>query len=216
LPEAKDYKRVNDGDSGPNTGGMGAVSPVPFAGAAFMEKVEKRIIMPTVGGLRSEGIPYRGFIFFGLINCKGEPYVIEYNVRMGDPETEAVLPRIKSDLLSHLIAAAEGRLANEQIEITKATSVTGVATSGGYPGNYQKGFVIEGLDSLEDAIVFHSGTKVSDDGRIITSGGRVLAVTVLGTGLEDAAGRLYKSLSLINYDNIYYRRDLGKDLVKYL
>lgn len=215
LPEAKDYKRAFEGDEGPNTGGMGAVSPVPFADRDFMGKVEKRIIIPTVKGLKSEGITYRGFIFFGLISCNGDPYVIEYNVRMGDPETEAVLPRIKSDLLAHLVAAAGGDLSGERVDITTETAVTGVVVSGGYPGEYSKGYPVEGLDNVKDAILFHSGTKFSGEGGIVTSGGRVVAVTKLGINIEDALTGLYRSLSCISFSGARYRKDLGKDLLKY-
>ena len=212
LPEAKDYKRVGDGDTGPNTGGMGAVSPVFFADKKFMEKVEKKIIIPTINGLKSEKIPYKGFVFFGLINCNGEPFVIEYNVRMGDPETEAVLPRIKSDLLRHLVAAATGDLAGESVIISEETSMTGIAVSGGYPGDYEKGYRIDGLENVGNALVFHSGTKLSSEG-VITAGGRVLAVTVLGDGVANTRGKLYKSLEMIHFKDIYYRTDLGNDLL---
>ncbi len=213
LPEAKDYKRVGDGDSGPNTGGMGAVSPVFFADQKFMEKVEKKIIMPTINGLKSEKIPYKGFIFFGLINCKGEPFVIEYNVRMGDPETEAVLPRIKSDLLGHLLAAAKGELAGEKVVISEETSMTGIAVSGGYPGDYAKGYRIDGLENVGNALLFHSGTKLSSEG-VVTAGGRVLAVTVLGDGVANTREKLYKSMEMIHFKDIYFRKDLGIDLLE--
>jgi phosphoribosylamine--glycine ligase len=214
LPEAKDYKRVGEMDTGPNTGGMGAVSPVPFAGKEFMQKVEERIIVPTIEGLKHENILYRGFIFFGLMNCKGNPYVIEYNVRMGDPETEAVLPRIESDLLKHLVAAAQGRLSEERISISSQCAMTLVAVSGGYPGDYSKGFVIDGLDKVNDALVFHAGTKRSSSG-IVTGGGRVLAVTVLAENIIQAREKLYGSVSGISFENIYFRQDLGKDLLDY-
>lgn len=215
LPEAKDYKRIGEGDTGLNTGGMGSVSPVPFADAAFMSKVEERIIKPTVAGLGKRGVDYVGFIFIGLMNCGGDPYVIEYNVRMGDPETESVMARIDSDLLGHLEAAAQHRLSQEKISVSEKSAVTVVTVSGGYPESYAKGYEIAGLDAdTEGTVVFHAGTSLAD-GRIVTSGGRVLAVTAMGTGMEDAAARAYARVSSISYKDMYFRRDITKDIIAY-
>ncbi len=220
LPEAKDYKRIGVGDKGLNTGGMGAVSPVGFADAEFMGKVEERIIKPTVKGLAEDGIDYRGFIFIGLMNCGGDPYVIEYNVRMGDPETEAVMTRIDSDLLSHLVAAAKGELAGEKIEISEEGALTVVCVSGGYPQSYGKGYEIFGSEYLEksspeDKIkVFHAGTAMKE-GKLVTSGGRVLAVTFNGKGIEKSRQEIYPEIDKIMYTNKYYRSDIGLDLLKY-
>ncbi|MFA5851008.1 MAG: phosphoribosylamine--glycine ligase [Bacteroidales bacterium] len=220
LPEAKDYKRIGDGDKGLNTGGMGAVSPVPFAGEAFMKKVEERIVIPTIAGLRADGITYKGFIFIGLMNCKGDPYVIEYNVRMGDPETEAVLPRISSDLLAHFIALGEGTLNKEKIQINPMTALTVVTVSGGYPEEYVKGYEISGLendtdtDSNSDTMIFHSGTKMNQ-GKVVTNGGRVLAITVLKENIGKAREAVYSRVNRINYKDIFYRRDIGTDLLSY-
>ncbi len=212
LPEAKDYKRAKDGDKGLNTGGMGAVSPVPFADSLFMKRVEERIIKPTVQGLRDEKIKYKGFIFIGLMNCAGDPYVIEYNVRMGDPETEAVMPRIESDLLSHLLAAARGKLSSEKIVISKKNAVTVIATSGGYPESYVSGYPIKGLDTLKDVMLFHSGTKLAE-GETVTKGGRVLAVTALEGSLLAAREKVYSEISKIDFTDIAYRRDIGLDIL---
>ncbi|MEN6618867.1 MAG: phosphoribosylamine--glycine ligase [Rikenellaceae bacterium] len=214
LPEAKDYKRIGEGDKGLNTGGMGAVSPVPFAGEEFMRKVEDRVVKPTIAGLKADGISYKGFIFIGLMNCNGDPYVIEYNVRMGDPETEAVLPRINSDLLSHFIALGTGKLYNEKIEVNPMTAITLVAVSGGYPEEYQKGYEITGLEHQDKGMIFHSGTKMLD-GKIVTNGGRVLAITVLEKSIEKARESVYTQVKMINYKNIYYRGDIGLDLLSY-
>ncbi len=220
LPEAKDYKRIGVGDKGLNTGGMGAVSPVGFADAEFMKKVEERIIKPTVDGLAADGIDYKGFIFIGLMNCAGDPYVIEYNVRMGDPETEAVMTRIDSDLLSHLVAAAKGRLAEEKIVISENGALTVVCVSGGYPESYGKGYEIFGSEYLfssnpSDKIkVFHAGTAMKD-GKLVTSGGRVLAVTVNENGIEKSRDEVYPEIDKILYTNKYYRSDIGMDLLKY-
>ena len=214
LPEAKDYKRVGDGDKGLNTGGMGAVSPVPFADEEFTAKVKERIIVPTIEGLREEGIRYNGFIFLGLMNCGGDPFVIEYNVRMGDPETEAVMTRIDSDLLSHLIAAARGDISGEEMKISSESAVTGIIASGGYPEHYAKGFAIEGLENVKDAIVFQSGTSLTG-GKTVTSGGRVLAVTANGSSLTDAREKLYKDLEKIKFDNCYHRNDIALDIINY-
>ena len=220
LPEAKDYKRIGVGDKGLNTGGMGAVSPVGFADAEFMSKVEERIIKPTVKGLAADGIDYKGFIFIGLMNCGGDPYVIEYNVRMGDPETEAVMTRIDSDLLSHLVAAAKGELAGEKIVISEEGALTVVCVSGGYPQSYGKGYEIFGSEYLEgssaqDKIkIFHAGTTMKD-GKLVTSGGRVLAVTYNGKGIEKSREEIYPEIDKIMYTNKYYRSDVGLDLLKY-
>lgn len=220
LPEAKDYKRIGVGDKGLNTGGMGAVSPVGFADAQFMEKVEERIIKPTVNGLAADGIDYKGFIFIGLMNCNGDPYVIEYNVRMGDPETEAVMTRIDSDLLSHLEAAAKGELAGEKMVISEEGALTVVCVSGGYPQSYGKGYEIFGSEylersSVEDKIkIFHAGTSMKE-GKLVTSGGRVLAVTVNGKGIEKSREVVYPEIDKIMYTNKYYRSDIGLDLLKY-
>lgn len=216
LPTAKDYKRVGEGDKGLNTGGMGAVSPVAFASPEFMDKVEQRIIQPTIRGLSEEGIDYKGFIFFGLMNVAGDPYVIEYNCRMGDPETEVVLPRIKGDLVPSLLALKEQKLHTvPALEQLRKFAVTVVAVSGGYPGDYQSGFVIDGLDkNPNNTVVFHMGTKKNEAGEIITSGGRVLAVTALGDTLPDAVERAYERVYQISYDDIYYRKDIGIDLMQ--
>lgn len=213
LPVAKDYKRIGEGDTGLNTGGMGAVSPVPFADEEFMKKVEERIILPTVKGLIEDGIDYRGFIFFGLINVGGEPFVIEYNVRMGDPETEVVMLRIDSDLLTVLEAAARGALEGHELKISPDTAVTVMMVSGGYPGSYPKGFTIKGIDDVRDSIVFHAGTTKNDKGEIITSGGRVLTVSSLGQDIIQALARSYASLEKIDFEGKYSRRDIGKDLI---
>lgn len=212
LPEAKDYKRIGEKDSGPNTGGMGAVSPVPFADAAFMQKVTTRIILPTLKGLTEEGVPYRGFIFFGLIQVNGEPMVIEYNARMGDPETEAVIPRIKSDLVELLIACAKGNMKDCRIVISQDTTVTVMMVSGGYPGDYEKGKVISGLSPTSEALLFHAGTKASASG-ILSDGGRVMAVTGQGPSIEIARQAAYQAMSSLSFEQAYFRRDIGVDLL---
>ena len=213
LPEAKDYKRIGDNDEGPNTGGMGAVSPVSFANTVFMKKVEEKIIGPTIAGLKKENIPYRGFIFFGLIRVKGEPYVIEYNARMGDPETEAVMTRIQSDFVDSLVWCAGGESKNKSITIDPLYAVTVVMVSGGYPGHYEKGKIINGLDKTPTAHIFHAGTKAVDK-KIVTDGGRVLAVTGKGKGLEDARTNAYKCISGISWQDVYFRKDIGVDLLR--
>jgi phosphoribosylamine--glycine ligase len=212
LPVAKDYKRIGEGDKGPNTGGMGAVSPVVFADDVFMKKVEERIIRPTVDGLKAEGITYRGFIFLGLIEVKGEPMVIEYNVRMGDPETEVVMLRLKSDLLPLIEAAAKGDLGDLAAEVDERTAVTVMAVSGGYPGSYPKGLPISGELNPAESILFHAGTKRTDDGALVTSGGRVIAVSSYGKDMAEALSKSYKAIDQFNFDGKYYRRDIGKDL----
>ncbi len=215
LPEAKDYKRIGEGDTGLNTGGMGAVSPVPFADAEFMEKVRTRIIEPTVKGIESEGLDYCGFIFIGLMNCGGEPYVIEYNVRMGDPETEVVLPRIQSDIIDLFEGIVCGCIAEKTVEITPKTAVTVVCTAGGYPEDYKKGDVISGLVGGEssESIVFHAGTAVKD-GSVVTNGGRVLAVTSVGDSIQQAVDMSYNTISVISFSGMYFRGDIGNDLMR--
>lgn len=210
LPEAKDYKRIGEGDTGLNTGGMGAVSPVPFAGEEFMKKVNDRIIRPTINGLRSDGIEYKGFIFFGLISVNGEPYVIEYNVRMGDPETEVVIPRLQSDIVEIFQAVAASNLKDLTLQTDPRTAVTVMMVSGGYPGSYEKGKNILGLDHVENSVVFHAGTTSSNG--IITSGGRVLAITSLGESMDEALEKSYKNADKIKFDKKYYRKDIGFDL----
>jgi len=211
LPVAKDYKRIGEGDTGLNTGGMGSVSPVPFADEIFMKKVEDRIIRPTVLGLQKDQIPYNGFIFFGLISCQGEPMVIEYNVRMGDPETEAVMLRIKSDFVDLLVGAATGTLAERSVEIDDRTAVSVMLVSGGYPGSYQKGKTIGGLEKVENSIVFHAGTAQKGNS-VVTDGGRVLAVSSYGENMKSALDQSYRSARQIEFDGVYYRKDLGFDL----
>jgi phosphoribosylamine--glycine ligase len=213
LPAAKDYKRIGENDTGLNTGGMGAVSPVPFADDTFLKKVEQRVVLPTLEGLRKENIVYKGFIFVGLMNCGGDPYVIEYNCRMGDPETEVVLPRIKTDLLELLEAVAEERLDKAVLEIDPRTAVTVMLVSGGYPGDYEKNKIITGLDKTKDSIVFHAGTKNEND-QVLTNGGRVIAITSFGNTIEEAASKSFANAEAIQFDKKYYRRDIGKDLMK--
>jgi len=212
LPEAKDYKRIGEGDTGLNTGGMGCVSPVPFAVDSFMDKVESRIVRPTIQGLQDDGIDYQGFIFFGLMNVEGEPYVIEYNVRMGDPEAEVVIPRIKSDLLDLLLGVSKKDLDQKKLEIDSRTVSTIMLVSGGYPGIYEKGKIISGLTSVQDSILFHAGTRQENDG-ILTNGGRVLAVSSFGEDLNAALKCSYKNAGKIFFDQMYYRKDIGFDLI---
>ncbi|MCF0191525.1 MAG: phosphoribosylamine--glycine ligase [Marinilabiliaceae bacterium] len=216
LPEAKDYKRIGEHDTGLNTGGMGAVSPVPFANEDFMKKVEERIVKPTVDGLKKDGIEYKGFIFLGLMNCDGDPRVIEYNVRMGDPETEVVMPRIESDLVELLYAAGRGELAGKKIEISKQTCCTVMMVAGGYPGDYRKGDIMTGFDKVEGSILFHAGTKVDGNGNVVTNGGRVIAVSSLGKDKNEALAKSYANVDYIQFADCYFRRDIGKDLDKYL
>jgi len=213
LPVAKDYKRIGEGDTGLNTGGMGAVSPVPFADETFMRKVEERIIRPTVDGLRARGIVYRGFIFLGLINVGGEPMVIEYNVRMGDPETEVVMPRIASDLVPLIDAAARGDLGDLPLATDPRTAVTVMLVSGGYPGSYEKGKVISGADATGDTIPFHAGTARDAQGRLVTSGGRVIALTSYGDSIPEALERSFAAAAKVDFDGKYFRRDIGRDLL---
>lgn len=211
LPEAKDYKRIGEGDTGLNTGGMGAISPVPFATSEFMRKVEDRMVIPTIRGLRKEKIDFKGFIFLGLMSCEGEPYLIEYNVRMGDPETEAVMMRIQSDLVDLLEGVAEGNLDKKSLVIDPRTAVTVVVVAGGYPGNYEKGNKIKHLGTVEDSVVFHAGTKLEGD-MVLTNGGRVLAVSSLADSMDEALALSYKNADKIFFDSMYYRTDLGFDL----
>lgn len=211
LPTAKDYKRIGEGDTGLNTGGMGAVSPVPFANAEFMQKIEDRIVKPTIQGLINEQIEYKGFIFIGLIKVGDEPYVIEYNVRMGDPETEVVIPRIKSDLVEIFSAVASQNLDNINLEINPQSATTVVLVSGGYPEDYEKGKIISGIENIEDSLVFHAGTTLDND-KIVSNGGRVLAITSLAETFQEALKISYKNINKISFDKMYYRKDIGFDL----
>lgn len=215
LPEAKDYKRIRDNDEGPNTGGMGAVSPVPFADAEFMDKVERRIVRPTVEGLKADGIPYKGFIFLGLINCGGDPMVIEYNVRMGDPETEVVMPRLKSDLVDLFIATAQGSLASAKVDFDPRVCTTVMLVSGGYPGSYKKGVEMTGFADVDsDSILFHAGTKQTPDGHTVTNGGRVIAVSSLADTIEGALAHSYRNADKVRFADRFFRRDIGQDMIR--
>lgn len=211
LPTAKDYKRIGEGDTGLNTGGMGAISPVPFADETLMHKIEQQIIKSTVEGLKKDKLPYKGFIFIGLIKVGEEPKVIEYNVRLGDPETEVVLPRIKNDLISLFQAVADGSLDKVDLELDERTAATVMTVSGGYPGNYEKGKKIEGIESITDSLVFHAGTT-SKDGSVVTNGGRVMAITSFGTDFKSALKISYKNVEKLSFEGINYRKDIGFDL----
>lgn len=215
LPEAKDYKRIGEGDTGLNTGGMGAVSPVPFATSEFMKNVEEQIVVPTISGLKKEGIIYKGFIFIGLMKVGNKPFVIEYNCRMGDPETEVVIPRMKSDIIDLFEATAKENLNEYKLEIDQRFASTVMLVAGGYPGNYDKGKEIYGLEKIKDSIAFHAGTKHQGN-TIVTNGGRVIAITSLGGTLDEALNKSYGSASKISYEKKYYRNDIGKDLIPLL
>jgi phosphoribosylamine--glycine ligase len=214
LPEAKDYKPIGENNTGPNTGGMGSISPVNFAQGDFLKKVEERVIIPTINGLKEDQIDYKGFVFIGLMNVEGNPYVIEYNVRMGDPETQVVMPRIKSDLVELMEATADGRLADASLEINDKTASTVVMVAGGYPAEYDKGEPINGLEkSTENSIIFHAGTKQDGD-QVVTNGGRVLAVTGIGENMKEALDSSYDLVSKIHWNNVYFRKDIGYDLMR--
>lgn len=212
LPTAKDYKRIGEGDTGLNTGGMGAVSPVPFADALLLEKIENRIVKPTIAGLQKDNIEYKGFVFIGLINVKGEPIVIEYNVRMGDPETEVVIPRLKSDLVELFQAVAAQTLNEVALEIDERSATTIMVVSGGYPEEYDKGFEISGLEKIQDSIAFHAGTKL-DNNKVVTNGGRVIAITSFGDNFQEAIKKSYQNIEKLHFDKMYYRKDIGFDLL---
>ena len=214
LPEAKDYKRIGDGDTGLNTGGMGAVSPVPFCTPDFLNKVEERIVKPTLSGLKAEGIDYKGFIFLGLMNDDGNPYVIEYNVRMGDPETEAVMTRIEGDFADMLMACVDGRLNEVHYAKSDKTAVTVMLVSGGYPEAYEKGKKMNGLESLKDVVAFHAGTSFNAENEVVTSGGRVVAVTAHGDSIEEARNIAYHEVEKIHFEGVNYRHDIGLDLMR--
>jgi phosphoribosylamine--glycine ligase len=215
LPEAKDYKRIGEGDTGPNTGGMGSVSPVPFANDEFMRKVEERIVKPTVNGLKAEGIRYVGFIFAGLMNVNGDPYVIEYNARMGDPETQVVMPRLKSDFLELLALTAKGKLSEAKVDFNDNTATAVIMVSGGYPGAYSKGKLISQKCSPPNSMIFHAGTKINSEGSIVTAGGRVFAAVGISNSIANSLERSYKLAECIDFEGKYYRADIGKDILKY-
>ncbi|UWY29272.1 phosphoribosylamine--glycine ligase [Flavobacterium sp. TR2] len=212
LPTAKDYKRIGEGDTGLNTGGMGAVSPVPYVDAVLMEKIETRIVKPTIEGFQKDGIEYKGFVFIGLINVKGEPIVIEYNVRMGDPETEVVVPRLKSDLVELFLSVADQKLGDFNLEVDPRSATTVMVVSGGYPEDFEKGKVISGLENITDSIVFHAGTKL-DGGNVVTNGGRVIAVTSYGDNFQEAIKKSYQNIDKLSFDKMYFRKDIGFDLI---
>jgi phosphoribosylamine--glycine ligase len=211
LPTAKDYKRIGEGDTGLNTGGMGAVSPVPYVDDVLMRKIETRIVKPTIEGFQKDGIPYKGFVFIGLINVNNEPIVIEYNVRMGDPETEVVIPRLKNDLVELFLAVANEKLDTITLEVDERSATTVVVVSGGYPEVFEKGKVITGLENITDSIVFHAGTKF-ENGQIVSNGGRVLTVTSFGDNFEQALKKSYQNIAKLNFDKMNYRKDIGNDL----
>jgi phosphoribosylamine--glycine ligase len=211
LPTAKDYKRIGEGDTGLNTGGMGAVSPVPYVDAVLMKKIETRIVKPTIDGFQKDGIPYKGFVFIGLINVKGEPIVIEYNVRMGDPETEVVIPRLKTDLVELFLAVANEKLDQIALEVDERSATTIMVVSGGYPEEFEKGKVISGLENITDSIVFHAGTKLENN-QVLSNGGRVLTVTSYGANFEEAIKKSYQNIAKLQFDKMYFRRDIGNDL----
>lgn len=211
LPTAKDYKRIGEGDTGLNTGGMGAVSPVPFADAEFMEKIETRIIKPTIDGLQKDNLPYKGFVFIGLIKVGNDPFVIEYNVRMGDPETEVVIPRLENDLAEIFQAVGNQTLDSISLNIKEEAATTIMVVSGGYPEAYEKGKEISGVETIDDSIVFHAGTKLAD-GKVVTNGGRVIAITSIATTYEEAIKKSYQNITKLHFDKMYYRKDIGFDL----
>jgi phosphoribosylamine--glycine ligase len=212
LPTAKDYKRIGEGDTGLNTGGMGAVSPVPYVDAVLMEKIETRIVKPTIEGFQKDGIPYKGFVFIGLINVNNEPIVIEYNVRMGDPETEVVVPRLKSDLVELFLAVANEKLDEFNLEIDERSATTVMIVSGGYPEDFEKGKVITGLETVTDSIVFHAGTKL-ENGNVVSNGGRVMAITSYGDNFQEALDKSYKNVNQLHFDKMNFRKDIGFDLI---
>ncbi|MNQ59701.1 Phosphoribosylamine--glycine ligase [compost metagenome] len=212
LPTAKDYKRIGEGDTGLNTGGMGAVSPVPYVDAVLMEKIETRIVKPTIEGFQKDGIEYKGFVFIGLINVKNEPIVIEYNVRMGDPETEVVVPRLKSDLVELFLSVANQELDSFELEVDPRSATTIMVVSGGYPEEFEKGKVITGLENITDSIVFHAGTKL-DGENVVSNGGRVLTVTSYGDDFQQAIKKSYQNIDKLNFDKMYFRKDIGFDLL---
>ncbi len=214
LPEAKDYKRIGEADTGPNTGGMGAVSPVVFANEAFLKKVEEKVVKPTLAGLQRENINYQGFVFIGLMKVNGEPFVIEYNARMGDPETEVVLPRIQTDFVELMVATADGALDKLTLQVSPQTAVTTVVVAGGYPSHYERGKIISDLERLEDVTVFHAGTLVQN-GHVLTNGGRVLALTAQANSLENAVRKSQEAARAVQFDGKQYRKDIGLDLIRY-
>jgi phosphoribosylamine--glycine ligase len=212
LPTAKDYKRIGEGDTGLNTGGMGAISPVPYVNAVLMKKIETRIVKPTIEGFQKDGIPYKGFVFIGLINVNNEPIVIEYNVRMGDPETEVVVPRLKTDLVELFLAVANEKLNEITLEIDERSATTVMLVSGGYPEEFEKGKVISGLENITDSIVFHAGTKLNDN-QVVTNGGRVLAITSYGNDFQEAIKKSYQNIDKLHFDKMNFRKDIGNDLL---